>query len=80
MPHAICNTCGSLVHWPYGQHQKKQQCNCGSKELTAVKGKLKGDVWVYADRQGVIRKTEQVFHGKASQIVKHLNKTNEINI
>jgi hypothetical protein len=62
MPSAICNTCLSLVHWPYGQHQKKQQCNCGSKRLTAVKGELKGDNWVYSDKHGTVRKTEPLFH------------------
>jgi hypothetical protein len=52
MPTAICNQCESLVHWPYGQHQKKQSCSCGSKELTQVKGELKGDTWEYSDRHG----------------------------
>jgi hypothetical protein len=56
MPSAICNTCGSLVH--YRLHLKKQQCACGSKSLKAVKGIYNdvADSWVYQDRKGAIVK------------------------
>jgi hypothetical protein len=64
MSSAICNTCGSLVHWPHSKgYMKKQSCACGSKDLQAVKGELVGDSWQYSDRHGIIRKTEPVFHG-----------------
>lgn len=65
MPSAICNTCGSLVHWPYGKHQKKQKCSCGSQDITQVKGSLNATTmnWDYKDRHGTVRKTEPVFHG-----------------
>ena len=62
MPSAICNTCCSLVHWPYPGQIKKQTCSCGSKDLHAVKGELVGDSWQYSDRHGTVRKTEPVFH------------------
>lgn len=57
MPSAICNACGSLVHYRQG-HIKKQQCKCGSKDLKAVAGTYdpSGDSWVYTDRKGYVVK------------------------
>lgn len=52
MPVAICNECQELV--PYKRHIKKATCKCGSKDLTAVSGKLNhdGTKWIYKDRKG----------------------------
>ncbi len=55
MPTALCNNCNQLVHYANrrGRHLKDQQCNCGSRNLTAVSGKLSNDAagWDYYDRK-----------------------------
>lgn len=70
MPSAICNTCGSLVHYRQG-HIKKQACGCGSSALVAVKGTLNPGTlaWEYTDRHGMVRKTEPVFHETQTPII-----------
>lgn len=57
MPSAICNTCGSLVHYHQGLI-KKQASSCGSKDMKSVAGTYdpQGDSWVYTDRKGYIVK------------------------
>lgn len=52
MPTAICNTCNELVHYRKG-FLKNQVCECGSKDLTAVSGRLNENAtgWNYYDRK-----------------------------
>jgi hypothetical protein len=69
MPHAICNTCGSLVHWPVSKGpMKKQSCACGGKDLQGMKGQMVGDEWQYTDKKGKVKKTEPVFHDERKPI------------
>ncbi len=53
---AICNDCNSLVK--YRKHIRKQSCECGSKNLTAVSASLSenGTEWIYKDRKGEVRR------------------------
>lgn len=59
MPHAICNTCSTLFHWPHSRRYTKHVCECGSEDLTQVRGHLieteDGLAWEYVDRRGVVR-------------------------
>lgn len=61
MPHAICNTCSTLLHWPYQRKHTKHVCGCGSEDLTQVSGHIietgSGLAWEYKDRRGVVRVT-----------------------
>jgi hypothetical protein len=61
MPHAICNTCSTLLHWSFQRKHEKRVCECGSKELTQVSGRWieteDGPAWEYRDRKGQVRVT-----------------------
>jgi hypothetical protein len=58
MASALCNTCGSLVHWLHqpGKHQKRV-CECGSADLTRVYSKMSADgtKWIFRDASGMVR-------------------------
>lgn len=57
---AICNDCNELVVWRKAPRSyiKNQQCQCGSKNLSAVYGRWKPDMsgMYYYDRHGNLRK------------------------